>query len=100
MHALLPLMLPVAAEIFGDVRFEDKYLAGAPVQLVCGADTARAKTDSTGSFRLKSKSGGKCELTVTHDSKTAPLGVVLFDKPARYRLVLQRKDGAFVLKRV
>jgi hypothetical protein len=95
-----PIAIAAAAEIFGDVRIGDKYVIDAPVRLVCGADTVRAKTDSTGSFRLKSPSGGKCTFAVTVRSKTATLDVVLFDKPARYRLVLESKDGGYVLKRV
>jgi hypothetical protein len=89
-----------AAEIFGDVRAGDQYVALAPVQLVCGADTVRSKTDSTGSFRLASKAGGKCTFSITWQKSNVSLDVVVFDKPARYRLVLEQKDGAWILKRV
>jgi hypothetical protein len=87
-------------EIFGDVRLGDKYLADAQVQLKCGEEVAKAKTDSSGSFRLSVKGTGKCALSITHQNQTPSIDVVVFDKPARYRLVLELKDGAYVVKRV
>jgi hypothetical protein len=89
-----------AGEIFGDVRAGGEYVAQAPVQLACGADTVRGKTDEAGSFRLATKGSGKCVLTVTWAKSTASVDVVVFEKPARYRLVLEQKDGAWILKRV
>lgn len=87
-------------EVFGDLRLGDKYLAETPIQLTCGTDTTRGNTDAEGSFRLSVAGSGKCTITVTHGGKDASLSVVVFDKPARYRLVLEPKDGAYVLKRV
>jgi hypothetical protein len=89
-----------AGEIFGDVRLGEKYLADAPVQLKCGDETVKGKTDESGSFRLAARASGRCTFSVTHDDKTASIDVVVFDKPARYRLVLEAKDGVYVLKRV
>jgi hypothetical protein len=89
-----------AGEIFGDLRLGDKYLAVATLQLTCGAAVAETKTDSTGSFRLRVNATGRCQLTVTHDNQTASVDVVVFDKPARYRLVLESKDGKYALRRV
>ncbi|MBC7898280.1 MAG: hypothetical protein H7066_22860 [Cytophagaceae bacterium] len=98
---LAAMVMPATAgEIFGDVRIGDKYVAQAPIQMVCGTDTVKGKTDDAGSFRLATKAGGKCVVTVTHDGKPASVDVVVFDKPSRYRLVLELKDGAFILKRV
>ena len=87
-------------EIFGDVRMGDKYLPEVPVELTCGQETVKGKTDQSGSFRLAAKTAGKCTFTVTYSEKTASVDVVVFDKPARYRLVLETKDGGYVLKRV
>lgn len=87
-------------EIFGDLRLGDKYVADAPVQLKCGDEVVKGKTDQAGSFRLAAKSSGKCVFSVTYESKTVSLDVVVFDKPARYRLMLEPKDGSYVLKRV
>ncbi|MCC6317270.1 MAG: hypothetical protein IT361_06205 [Gemmatimonadaceae bacterium] len=90
----------LAGEIFGDVRIGEKYVAKAPIQMACGADTVRAVTDDAGSFRLASKGSGKCVVTLTYEGKAASVDVVVFEKPARYRLILERKDGGYVLKRV
>jgi hypothetical protein len=87
-------------EIFGDVRVGDKYVADTPVQLTCGAETVKGKTDQSGSFRLAAKESGKCVFSVTYEGKTASVDVIVFDKPARYRLVLEPKDGGWALKRV
>lgn len=87
-------------EIFGDVRQGNTYVAEAPIQLTCGADTVRGKTAADGSFRLATRTGGKCVFTITHDKANVSVDVIVFDKPARYRLMLEQKDGAWILKRV
>ncbi|MFN8581289.1 MAG: hypothetical protein U0163_09975 [Gemmatimonadaceae bacterium] len=105
MLRLLPILASIAwattlGEVFGDLRLGDKYVADAPVQLKCGAEVVKGKTDQSGSFRLAAKGSGKCEFTVTYESKEITVDVVVFDKPARYRFLLEPKDGAYVLKRV
>jgi hypothetical protein len=53
---LAAMVMPATAgEIFGDVRLGDKYVAQAPIRMVCGTDTVRNKTDDAGSFRLATK---------------------------------------------
>ena len=101
---LVPAVALVGAaafgEIFGDLRLGDKYLADAKVELKCADQIASATTDSSGSFRISVKGNGKCTVAVSHDKQTAELSIVVFDKPARYRLVLESKDGKYTLKRV
>src|SRR5262245_13356707 len=96
----LLLAMPFSGEIFGDLRLGDNYLGNTKLELKCGDEVVKGQTDSTGSFRLTAKASGKCSLTVTHDGQTASVDVVLFDKPARYRLVLESKDGKLTLRRV
>lgn len=102
-HTLLTIAMlsffPVG-EIFGDIRFNEKYLADTEVRLKCGEEVVKGKTDESGSFRLAAKASGKCAFSVTHGDKTTSVDVVVFDKPARYRLVLELKEGVYVLKRV
>ena len=63
------LAAPVAlGEIFGDVRVGDKYVADAPVQLTCGDETVKGRTDASGSFRLAGKATGKCTFSVTYEN--------------------------------
>jgi hypothetical protein len=101
MALALAMMMPATAgEIFGDVRVGDKYVAQAPIQMVCGTETVKARTDDAGSFRLASKGAGKCVVTVTYEGRDSSVDVVVFDAPSRYRLMLELKDGVYILKRV
>lgn len=99
---MLSLLLVAAilarGEIYGDLRMGDKYLSDAKIQLTCGAETAEVTTDAKGSFRLRVRGSGKCQVKVIHGPHTAALDVVLFDKPAQYRLLLEEKDGKTTLK--
>lgn len=92
--------MPLRGEVFGDVKLDAKYLAGAEVKLTCGTVSAAAKTDSTGAFRVNVKGSGKCELAVSHDGHAASMDVVVFDKPAQYHVVMEQKDGKYLLRRV
>jgi hypothetical protein len=87
-------------EVFGDVRIGDAYVKEAAVELKCGSEVIKAKTDSTGSYRLSAKANGKCTISVTHDGQTPTVEVVVFEKPSRYRLVLEKKGDTWTLKRV
>ncbi|NOT06759.1 MAG: hypothetical protein HOP28_01000 [Gemmatimonadales bacterium] len=104
LHGLMVLSmlaLPVpAGEVFGDLRMGEKYLAGVKLELKCGAEVASDTTDASGSFRIAVKSGGKCTLTASYEKHTPSIEIVVFDKPARYRFLLEAKDGVYVLKRV
>ncbi len=91
---------PALGEIFGDLRVGEKYLAATKLELTCGDQTASAVTDSVGTFRLTVKGEGKCTVTVTHDKQTASVSIVVFEKPSRYRFVLELKEGKYALKRV
>jgi hypothetical protein len=97
--AALALRAPVG-EIFGDVRVGEKYLVDTPVQLKCGDEVVKGTTDKSGSFRLAVKGGGKCAFSITYDKQTPSVDVIVFEKAARYRLMVETKDGVYVLKRV
>jgi hypothetical protein len=96
---VLGLTAPVG-EVFGDIRVGDEYVKEAAVELKCGEEVVKGKTDANGSYRLTAKASGKCTISVTHDGQTAKVDVVLFDKAARYRLVLEKKDDTWTLRRV
>ena len=86
--------------IYGDVKLGDKYLPDLALTLTCGSESVEGKTDQAGSFRLAVKNGGRCTLGVAYEGQKATLDVVVFDKPAQYRLVLELKEGKYVLRRV
>ena len=106
---MLPLLLtittmlsgPPAGDIYGDVRLGEKYLANTKLELKCGAEAIQTTTtDSLGSFRFLVKAAGRCSLTVDYQKQAPSVDVVAFDKPARYRLVVELKDGKYTVKRV
>ena len=96
----LLLTTPTFGGIYGDLRLGEKYLADVKLTLACGEATAEATTDAKGSFRLTVKGEGKCRVTVDYEGQSASVEVVVFEKPARYRLVLEETGGKYVLKRV
>lgn len=96
----LSLTLPTLGGIYGDLRLGDKYLADVKVTLTCGDVTAEATTDAKGSFRVTVPGEGKCRVGVSYEGQTPSVEVVVFEKPARYRLVLEQAEGKYVLKRV
>ena len=97
--AHLALSAP-SGSIYGDIRLGEKYLSDLPVSLKCGTTTTDGKTDDAGSFRLTVPKGGKCQLTVSYENQTPAIDVVVFEKAAQYRLVLELKDGKYTLRRI
>ena len=89
-----------AGEVFGDLRVGEDYVKEAALELKCGEEVVKGKTDASGSYRLTAKASGKCSISVTHDGQTASVDVVLFEKAARYRLVLEKKGDTWTLRRV
>jgi hypothetical protein len=87
-------------EIFGDIKAGDSYVDDAAVTVTCGTEVVTAKTDSAGSFRIRTKATGKCKFAVAWKEQSPSVDVVVFDRPTRYRLVLEEKDGKYTLRRV
>ena len=87
-------------EVFGDVRVGDAYVKDAAVEMKCGTEVIKGKTDSTGSYRLSAKASGKCTISITHEGQSPAVDVVVFEKPTRYRLVLEKKGDTWTLRRV
>jgi len=105
---MMKLMLVMSAlaigapfgEVFGDLRVGEEYVKEAAIELKCGTEVVKGKTDANGSFRLTAKGDGKCTISVTHDGQTPSVEVVVFAKPARYRLRLEKKGDNWTLRRV
>lgn len=97
------ILLAISAsfgEVFGDLRVGEEYVKEAALELKCGDEVVKGKTDAAGSYRLTAKASGKCTITVTHEGQSPSVDVVLFDKAARYRLVLEKKGETWTLRRV
>jgi hypothetical protein len=87
-------------EVFGDLRVGEDYVKEAALELKCGDEVVKGKTDASGSYRLTAKASGKCTISVTHEGQSPSVDVVLFEKAARYRLVLEKKGENWTLRRV
>ena len=87
-------------EVFGDLRIGEAYVKEAALELKCGDEVVKAKTDSTGSYRVAAKASGRCTITVTHEGQSPSVDVVVFEKPQRYRLILEKKGENWTLRRV
>ena len=94
------ISLAPTGEIFGDIREGEAYLSEIPVVLECGTEKVEASTDKAGSFRLKTAGSGKCKLTVTYKKQSPSVDVVVFERPTRYRFIVEETAGKLVLKRV
>jgi hypothetical protein len=97
--AVVALGGPVG-EVFGDLRVGEDYVKEAALELKCGDEVVKGKTDASGSYRLTAKASGKCTISVTHEGQSPSVDVVLFEKAARYRLVLEKKGENWTLRRV
>jgi len=103
-----------AGRLFGDIKLDGKPLgAGVPVKVTlaapAGAPGAAAKpaptvadstvTDKFGSYKLTVKGEGKCVLTLIYEKRAVTLEVFSYKEATRYDLILEKKDGAFTLRR-
>lgn len=85
-------------EIYGTVRLGDKPLEGVTVQLMTATDTASAKTDKYGAYKLYLKGTGKCTIRVQYKDQSPTLDITSSSEPVRYRLVLEEAKGKYTLR--
>jgi len=103
--AAVACLVPVGAgagEVFGTVKAAAGPVGeGAEVAARCGDQTyGPVKTDKKGTYRLVISQTGKCELTVTHDGKSATMNVVSFEDATQSDVMLAvGADGKLTAKR-
>ncbi len=89
-----------AAEIHGTVSEGAKPVGeGVAVRLDCGGASASGKTDSFGSYSVKSGSGGECTVSVDYKGGSASTKVTVYDKPTKYDFALKQEGGKWTLER-
>lgn len=102
-----------AGKIFGDVKLGDKPVPeGIKITITAPAPAGEAAavtakpaiadsavTDKFGAYTLKVKGEGKCTLTLYWEKQTPSLEVFSYNAATRYDLILEKKDGAYILKR-
>jgi hypothetical protein len=88
------------AEVFGTISENGKPLpAGVVVKLDCGGASVSGKTDQFGSYTLRSGTAGDCNLSVAYKGSSPSLKVTLYEKPAKYDLVVKDEGGKPTLAR-
>ena len=89
----------LAGEIYGTIKDEGKTVGeGVKVQVVCGEKTYAAETNKFGAYRLVAQEQGKCTLTVAVGAEKPSLAIHSFEDSARYNLLLEKKDGKYILR--
>ena len=88
-----------AGEIYGSIKEAGKPVKeGVKVEVACGEKTVAGETDKNGAYRLFAQEEGKCTLTVRIGDEAPWIAVHSFEDSARYNLVLEKKDGKYVLR--
>jgi hypothetical protein len=91
--------LATAGEIYGTIKEAGTPVKeGLKVELTCGAETAATATDTHGGYRLYAKEEGKCTLTLRVGDEAPAITIHSYDDSARYALLLERKDGKYILR--
>ncbi len=107
MKTLIALVLTLAAgstpalagEVFGTIKEQGKPVKeGLKVTVTCGEKSVAGATDKNGAYRLFAAEEGKCTLTVQVGEETPATTVRSYEDSARYNLVLEKKDGKYVLR--
>ena len=89
-----------AGEVYGTITESGKPAgAGLALKLACEGASAEGKTDAYGSYSLKVAATGNCTLTVASKAGSPSLALNLYDKPARYDLVLTQNAGKYAVAR-
>jgi hypothetical protein len=102
MSALILVVAPAlagAGEIYGSIKESGKPVKeGLKVEVACAGKTVAGETDKNGAYRLFAQQEGKCTLTVRVGDEAPSIAVDSFEDSARYNLVLEKKDGKYVLR--
>jgi hypothetical protein len=96
--ALGSLAALAGGPIYGTIRLGDTYLSSVLVMVTCPSGMDSTRTDEYGSYRLAAKDRGSCTLTVRYKTEALSIGIVSYDEPVRYRLVLEQIGGKFLLR--
>jgi len=88
-------------EIYGTLTEEGRSVGpNAQVEVTCAGKTyPRNTTDQYGSYRLYVQETGKCTLKVHYKEQSPSTEISSYEKSVRYDLVLEKKDGQYMLRR-
>jgi hypothetical protein len=93
--------LGMAGEIYGAITEGGKSVGeGVPVEARCGEKTYPAvKTEKSGSYHVTVQETGKCLLAVQYKGQVLDVEVASYDEGVQVDLVLEQKDGKYVMRR-
>jgi len=88
-------------EIYGTLTEEGRSVGpNAQVEVTCAGKTyPRNTTDQYGSYRLYVQETGKCTLKAHYKEQSPSTEISSYEKSVRYDLVLEKKDGQYMLRR-
>ncbi len=88
-------------EIYGSLTEGGSSVGpGAQVEVTCAGKTyPRNTTDQYGSYRLYVQEKGKCTLKVHYKQQSLSTEISSYERSVRYDLVLEKKDGQYMLRR-
>jgi len=99
---ILTCSITQAGMIYGVVNFEGKHVGeGVMLQILsAGIVTDSACTDTNGTYQLVTKNQGKISLRIIYEEKpTPPIEGYIYDDPVRFNLILEKKNGAYTVRR-
>src|SRR5437870_4212795 len=89
-----------AGEIFGTIKVDGKRVGkGVKLEITSAQKACSVQTDSYGSFRCFLQEKGKCKLTVHYEKDSPSLEIFSYAGSTRYDVILEKKDGHYVLRR-
>jgi len=88
-------------EIYGTLTEEGRSVGpNAQVEVTCAGKTyPRNTTDQYGSYRLYVQEKGKCTLKVHYKQQSPSTEISSYERSVRYDLVLEKRDGQYMLRR-
>jgi hypothetical protein len=91
----------LAGEIYGSITEDGRSVgAGVAVEIRCGDKAHPAvETDKSGAYHLAIEEKGKCTLTVRYKGESPSVEIASYDEGVQVDLVLERKDGKYVVRR-
>ena len=89
-----------AGEVYGSVTEAGKPLAaGVALRIACGGASSEGATDAYGAYSVRVNGTGKCTLTIPSLPGSPSLPVTVYEKSARYDLVVSRVGAKTTLSR-
>ena len=89
-----------SGEIYGSLKEGESSVGrGIRIEITSPRETYATETEEDGSYRLFIREEGKCTLKVHYEGQAPKIKIYSYEDSVRYDLVLEEKDGEYVLRR-